>query len=872
LAKKNADLGRQLELIVKQTEEITKEIQSASQQLEKIEKDYKNAKLQVEKVGLSRVLGEVLRNQRGKLPHLKGFRRRADIRKEQISDANFQLFSLEGQIEEVSEKESEVTKIITEKVEPSLSQRQRNRIKNEVDILLTSKKELLAKLKTAYNDLVEDLGEQEFKENLLMENVEIYSEFLDQRLLWIASNEWFMFTRERLADFRNAMTWLCNPKSWINLVFFLINGSVLIWTALSIIIITIIIFLRRRLKRGLSSISEKVGKVYADGFFLTVKAIFYTALLAAPWPLLMICVAWILLNSPETAFNTAFTRPVGAGLKYTAYLFFAIHFLLYFCRKKGVAMIHFRWSEKSTTSIRRHLLWLMAVLLPAIFLVHTLESQKNELFKDSLGRVVFIVGMVALAIFSQRVLRPSGGITENYIKSNPNGWLARLRFIWCPTAVLIPLALAFLSGMGYHYSALQLKESLFATIFLTVGVMIFHDLVLRWLLVAQRKLALTKAREKRAADKAAKAAEKETEGDLANSQVPLDIPEIDISTIGKHARHLLRVLAGLAVVVGLWWIWADEIPALGIFEQIELWHYSIEEGGDSRQVPVTLTSLISALLVVIIMMVATRNIPGVMEIAVLRHLPLDAGSRYAISTISRYIIIGIGLIIALNILGFSWSSLQWLVAALGVGIGFGLQEIVANFISGLILLFERPIRVGDTVTVGGISGTVSRIRIRATTITDWDRKELIIPNKSFITGELVNWTLSDPIIRIIIKVGIAYGSDTALAQKVLETVVNENPFVLKEPNPRVLFLNFGESSLDFEVRVFVRGVEKLMITTRHELHLAIDNAFREHGIEISFPQRDIHLRSARAPLKIEDKVSEAKHTQDNSVKTNKKDS
>jgi len=282
--------------------------------------------------------------------------------------------------------------------------------------------------------------------------------------------------------------------------------------------------------------------------------------------------------------------------------------------------------------------------------------------------------------------------------------------------------------------------------------------------------------------------------------------------------------------------------------------------------------LISALLVVIIMMVATRNIPGVMEIAVLRHLPLDAGSRYAISTISRYIIIGIGLIIALNILGFSWSSLQWLVAALGVGIGFGLQEIVANFISGLILLFERPIRVGDTVTVGGISGTVSRIRIRATTITDWDRKELIIPNKSFITGELVNWTLSDPIIRIIIKVGIAYGSDTALAQKVLETVVNENPFVLKEPNPRVLFLNFGESSLDFEVRVFVRGVEKLMITTRHELHLAIDNAFREHGIEISFPQRDIHLRSARAPLKIEDKVSEAKHTQDNSVKTNKKDS
>ncbi|MFH2002079.1 MAG: mechanosensitive ion channel domain-containing protein, partial [Planctomycetota bacterium] len=255
------------------------------------------------------------------------------------------------------------------------------------------------------------------------------------------------------------------------------------------------------------------------------------------------------------------------------------------------------------------------------------------------------------------------------------------------------------------------------------------------------------------------------------------------------------------------------------------------------------------LLVGLMTLVGTQNIPGVMEIAVLRHLPFDPGSRYAIITITRYLIIGVGFFVVLNILGFSWSSLQWLVAALSVGIGFGLQEIVANFISGIILLFERPIRVGDTVTIAGINGTVSRIRIRATTITDWDRKELIIPNKAFITGELVNWTLSDPITRIIIPVGIAYGSDTTLALRIMEKVTQDSPLSLEDPPPRVLFVRFGESSLDFEVRVFVRGIGNLLSAT-HELHLAIDKAFREHGIEIPFPQRDLHLRSAKAPVQV----------------------
>jgi potassium efflux system protein len=202
----------------------------------------------------------------------------------------------------------------------------------------------------------------------------------------------------------------------------------------------------------------------------------------------------------------------------------------------------------------------------------------------------------------------------------------------------------------------------------------------------------------------------------------------------------------------------------------------------------------------------------------------------------------LGLSVALNILGAQWSKLQWLVAALGVGLGFGLQEIVANFISGLLILFERPIRVGDTVTVGSHTGTVTRIRIRATVLTDWDRKEQIIPNKTFITEQLTNWTLSDSITRQIIQVGVAYGSDVGQVHQVLSQVVADSKRVIAEPPPAVFFVGFGDSSLNFEIRVFVQNMLDIMPLI-HELHVAIEAELRRHGIEIPFPQRDIWIRS-----------------------------
>jgi potassium efflux system protein len=186
-----------------------------------------------------------------------------------------------------------------------------------------------------------------------------------------------------------------------------------------------------------------------------------------------------------------------------------------------------------------------------------------------------------------------------------------------------------------------------------------------------------------------------------------------------------------------------------------------------------------------------------------------------------------------------------------VGLGFGLQEIFANFVSGIILLFERPARVGDTVTIGDITGTVTRIQIRATTILDWDNKELIVPNREFVTGNLVNWTLTNPSVRLVVKVGVAYGSDTRLTTDLLYKVARDNPDVLADPEPVVVFTEFGASSLNFELRLFVAELG-LFRRLKHDLHIAIDDEFRQHGIEIAYPQCDMHLRTL--PRELPDEI------------------
>ena len=202
----------------------------------------------------------------------------------------------------------------------------------------------------------------------------------------------------------------------------------------------------------------------------------------------------------------------------------------------------------------------------------------------------------------------------------------------------------------------------------------------------------------------------------------------------------------------------------------------------------------------------------------------------------------IGFLAALSMLGFSMDKLTLLVSALGVGIGFGLQNITSNFISGIILLFERPIRVGDKVQLDDLIGHVSSIGIRASKITSFEGSDVIVPNSDFITARVTNWTFADKKRRFVISVGVAYGTDPERVIELLEKVALDNPDVLGDPVPEVLFQNFGNSSLDFELRAWTES-DRGWFAIKSDVALAINKALTEAEIEIPFPQQDLNLRN-----------------------------
>lgn len=260
---------------------------------------------------------------------------------------------------------------------------------------------------------------------------------------------------------------------------------------------------------------------------------------------------------------------------------------------------------------------------------------------------------------------------------------------------------------------------------------------------------------------------------------------------------------------------------------------------------VTIASVVSFVVFVTVAFAASWLLRRSLQ-RVSRRRGLDEGVQHALDRLLHYAVVAVGAFLALENLGVSITALAGLGAVLAVGIGFGLQNIAQNFVSGLILLLERPVKKGDFVEVGDVRGTVRDIRARATVVTTLDNVDIIVPNGQFITEPVTNETYGDRRVRVGIEVGVAYGSDTRRVRELLLGVAAASPDVLDDPEPQVMFMDFGESSLDFELLGWLADPRQEKPVTS-ELRFAIDAAFRANGIEIPFPQRDLHVRSGLHP-------------------------
>ncbi|WP_420386154.1 mechanosensitive ion channel family protein [Roseivirga sp.] len=239
----------------------------------------------------------------------------------------------------------------------------------------------------------------------------------------------------------------------------------------------------------------------------------------------------------------------------------------------------------------------------------------------------------------------------------------------------------------------------------------------------------------------------------------------------------------------------------------------------------------------------TRKLKPVFVNQVLSKYSTDIGVSQSIGTIVQYLVIIIGGFFIIQTSGISLGSLNVLAGALGVGIGFGLQNIANNFISGLIILFERPIKVGDRIEVGNIQGDVTKVSARATTVNTNDNISIIVPNSEFISQRVINWSHNDRSIRFHVPVGVSYNEDPATIKKILLDIANKHPDVLKRPAPDVLFVEYGDSSLNFDLLIWTSTYINRPIILKSQLYYEIFEKFKEHNIEIPFPQRDLHLRS-----------------------------
>ncbi|MFZ9681807.1 MAG: mechanosensitive ion channel family protein [Cephaloticoccus sp.] len=266
---------------------------------------------------------------------------------------------------------------------------------------------------------------------------------------------------------------------------------------------------------------------------------------------------------------------------------------------------------------------------------------------------------------------------------------------------------------------------------------------------------------------------------------------------------------------------------------------------------VTLHGIASFVVVLLAIVVVERVIRHQIVKRMLARTHLDESLRFGIERIVGYSILVLGLYIAIQNAGIDLSSLAVVAGAVGVGLGFGLQNIISNFISGIIILAERPVAIGDRVEVGGVAGQVAKISLRSTTVVTNDNISIIVPNSQFISETVTNWSHGDPKVQMRIPVGVAYGSDTDKVKEALLAVAREHPRVLTDPPPAVYFVEFGDSSLNFELGVWTQEMVRSPRRFRSDLNFAIDRKFREVGVEIPFPQRDLHVRSGTLVVRTE---------------------
>jgi len=581
------------------------------------------------------------------------------------------------------------------------------------------------------------------------------------------------------------------------------------WIGCAVLVLTVVL-LRGRFFRFLSTTAVH-GSAAEVGLATVARTVVEAAVTAAPIPLTLTFFGNLIESTPAASI----AAPFGYAMNAVSGLAFLILFAFALSTQSGAAERQLGWTLRTAASIRHAMLVLAGGFLPALFVAQASINMEGITGSDEMARLAVIAALLILTGVSARLFRPSRGVFSGMIAAHPTGWISMLRPVWYPAFVMLPAALALGAAAGYVITATTVIENIarsyWVILLLAIGISVLERL---------------------------------GSGALDRLDLSGQLEAREEARFAEQLRSFGRLLLAIVTVGGFAWAWHDLIPALGVVNNIAVW--TVSSGDGTTRVPVTVRDAVFCLATVVVTMSLVRDLPGIINIVILRRFPIDRSARYALVALGRYLIVITGFIVALACLRIRWSDVQWLAAAVTVGLGFGLQEIFANFVSGLILLAERPVRIGDLITVDGISGRVTRIAARATTLLDFDNKDVIIPNKQLITGKIVNWTLQESCVRVTVRVSVEADADLDSAVAGLREAAAGSAGVIANPGPEVLLVGFTAGSADIDVSIYVARPTDLQ-PARHDLVGRSKRILSERGIAIAIPQLDIHVHGAAIP-------------------------
>ena len=768
------------------------------------------------------VLSRIIQQQKQKLPtnlNIQGLSK-------QIADLRVQIFDITQKRNELYDIDAYISKIEQDE-NKSFTPAEKTQLTN----LLTERRKVGSDLIKSLNNQLNLAISLELTQQQITQISDQIQSKLDQQSFWVKSNnpinlDWIKKLPMSLkAQFDGIGKKIGFPTNFDNLPYLLTYVFILF------VIGGLIFKFKESIKQRLAVINGEINTLRSDSQWHTPLALFYTAFLSLSGTLWFLAACQLLgfffVKNPQEFWEWS--------LSMAGYWWF-FSFILAILRPNGILVCHFGFTKESAASLQdvtKRIIVSVVLLLNTSIFSNVMDT---GLANDVLGEINTIVALLfCIVIIAPRFVRTEKSLSSSTTDQRDRTLLKIMRVL----LQLVPVILIALVALGYYYTALNLITHIINTYIAWVVWSLVRHTIYRGVTVASRRLAYRRLQEKRQQ-------KQQDSSDTSASDDVVVITEqeegLDLNEVRSQLLRFADLFIWTALFAIFYYVWSDLVTVVSYLRDITLWQQtSTTEAGVVTET-ISLFNLIVALIIVVITYILVRNIQGILEVLIFSRVKLSPGTPYTITKLLTYILVAVGGAWAFSTLGMSWSKLQWLFAALSVGLGFGVQEIFANFVSGIILLFERPIRVGDTVTINDVTGTVAKIRIRAITMIDPDRKEVIVPNKSFVTGQVINWALSNTVTRLVVSVGVAYGSDLDLVKRLLLQAAHEQPSVLKDPEPRALFLTFGASTLDHELRVYVGQVSERN-DTLDALNRRVNELFAENNIDIAFNQLDIFIKN-----------------------------